>query len=170
MALKIEMHFVAQVSQLPTNSDLGTLPLDIELHAICYMGACPPRSFSLERLGCILFVTWVSPSPTSWKLSCSISIHLICCIFFDAHPVREGLVFTFCLKICQISRMKWIWPRTQPKFRDILRHPFGSKASNDNPFQKTRGVCMETFHLNQMSIYTQEPKTYCHQNHAKLYL
>jgi hypothetical protein len=31
-------------------------------------------------------------------------------------------------------------------------------------------VCMETFHLNQMSIYTQESKTYCNQNHAKLYL
>ncbi len=100
----------------------------------------------------------------------SFSMHLICCIFLGAHPLREGAVFIFCFKICQISRMKWIWPRTQPKFRDILRHPFGSKAPNDNPFQKMCWVCMETFHLNQMSIYTQESKTYCNQNHAKLYL
>jgi hypothetical protein len=125
MGLKIEMHFVAQVSHPPTNSDLGALPLDIELHAACCMGSCPPRNFLLERLGCILFVTWVSQSPIFWKLSCSkFSMHLICCIFFGAPPFREGAVFTFCFKICQIFRMKWIWPRTQPKFRDILRHPF----------------------------------------------
>lgn len=171
MGLKIEMHFVAQVSRPPTNSELGALPLDIELHAVCCMGSCPPTNFLLERLGCILFVTWVSQSPTFWKLSCSkFSMHLICCIFFGAHPLREGAVFTFCFTICQIFRMKWIWPKTQPKFRDILRHPFATKAPNDNPFQKTWGVCMETFHFNQMSIYTQEPKTYHHQNHAKFYL
>ncbi len=68
MGLKIEMHFVAQVSCPLTNSDLGALPLDIELHAVCCMGSCPPTNFLLERLGCILFVTWVSQSPTFWKL------------------------------------------------------------------------------------------------------
>ncbi len=121
MGLKIEMHFVAQVSHLPTNSDWGILPLDIELHAICCMGSCPPRNFSLERLGCTVFVTWVSQSPTSWKLSCSkFSMHLICCIFFGAHPLREGAVFTFCFKICQISRWNGSGPEHSPNFGIFL--------------------------------------------------
>ncbi len=51
--------------------------------------------------------------------------------------------------------MKWIWPRTQLKFTDILRHPFGSKTPNGNPFQKTGGGMYGNFPFeSNVNIYT----------------